>query len=60
MVDKDPVVCDFDAEALSPQMYIPVRFTARPVGAFGTKGASVSRDFSVDELARLADMEKKS
>ncbi len=59
-MDTAPVVCDFDAEALSPQMYIPARFTARPVGAFGTKGAAISRDFSVAELARLADMEKKS
>ena len=53
-MDTAPVVCDFDAEALSPQMYIPARFTARPVGAFGTKGAAISRDFSVAELARMA------
>ena len=59
-MDKDPVVCDFDAAALDPSAYIPFRFTARPVGAFGTKGSALARDFSVAELARLADAEKKS
>ena len=52
-MDVQPVVCDFDAEALAPVLYMPVRFTARPVGAFGARGTSVSRDFSVAELARL-------
>ena len=54
-MDAQPVLCDFDAEALAPILYMPVRFAARPVGAFGTKGTPVSRDFSVAELARLAD-----
>ena len=57
-MDTDPVVCDFDAAALDPIAYIPIRFTVRPVGAFGTKGGAACRDFSVAEFSRLADMKK--
>ena len=57
-MDADPVVCDFDAAALDPIAYIPIRFTVRPVGAFGTKGGAACRDFSVAEFSRLADMKK--
>ena len=52
--DKDPVVCDIDAALVDSLARQPVRFTARPVGAFGANGAPISRDFSVAELARLA------
>ena len=59
-MDTNPVVCDFDVAALAPQLYMPVRFSARPVGAFGTKGAAIVRDYSVADLERLSRKEQKS
>ena len=51
-MDKDPVLCDFDAEPFASS-YMPVRFIVRPVNAFGLRGEAISRDFTPDELGRM-------
>ena len=51
-MDKDPVLCDFDAEPFASS-YMPVRFIVRPANAFGIGGEAISRDFTPDELAKM-------
>jgi hypothetical protein len=51
--DLAPVVCDFDADAVMPLAYHPIRFSACPVAAFGARGEKISRDFTPGEIGKM-------
>jgi hypothetical protein len=51
--DLTPVACDFDADTVVPSAYHPIRFSACPVAAFGTRGEKIVRDFTPDEIGKM-------
>ena len=51
--DLAPVACDFDADTVVPSAYHPIRFSACPVAAFGTRGEKIVRDFTPDEIGKM-------
>lgn len=52
-MDTDTVVCDFEAAEILPRAYNPLRFSARPVGAFGACGERIKKDFTPSELEKM-------
>ena len=59
-MDVDPVLCDFEVAEIMPRAYNPIRFSARPVGAFGAKGPRLILDFKPAELEKMmANKEEK-
>ena len=57
-LDAGPVVCDFEAAEILPRAYHPLRFSVRPMGAFGAAGSRLKMDFKPAELEKLAAKEK--
>ena len=59
-MDVEPVLCDFEVAEIMPRAYNPIRFSARPVGAFGAKGPRLILDFKPAELEKMmANKEEK-
>ncbi|MBR2982260.1 MAG: metallophosphoesterase [Kiritimatiellae bacterium] len=57
-LDAGPVACDFEAAEILPRAYHPLRFSVRPMGAFGAAGSRLKMDFKPAELEKLAAKEK--
>lgn len=52
-MDTEPVLCDFEAAEILPRAYHPVRFSVRPMGAFGAAGERLKKDFTPAQFEKI-------
>ena len=52
-MDTGLAICDFEAAEILPRAYNPLRFSVRPMGAFGAAGMRIYKDFTPAEVEKM-------